>query len=452
MQKQIDQIEQINFLKSQLKLSVLSSYLPLQLIEEYKSSSPQKFRERLYPLDVILQTMLFQAISEDKSEQNAVIFLSEYYKNLREVHDEQESFLKDNLKNQPKRRGRPTKHLVKIQKSKLQDISINTASYNESKKRFPLELIIKIVENLQTPANKDNLWNGHRVFVADGTNCDTVDNKELREYFMPEDAHAKASLPIVKIEGLVDLQSGLIVALDINNYRSSEGRMLKVLYSKIPKGTIILGDDLYSSYSHLCYSQSKGCDIIAQGKHIRNDKIVRIINSQDAIVEWRIYKRPSWFSPEDFLPKTMNVRRITYKNPKNPNKELYIYTTLTNELKYSANDIIALYVGRWDIEIGFREIKKILKMEHLRGKTVEMVKKEIYSHWIAYNIIRLLMYKVYTEKDANFFSLREELQTEFAIYQNKDYNIDRVGRSYIRKSPGRYGTYIKEKEKKEKTI
>ena len=452
MQKQIDQIEQINFLKSQLKLSVLSNYLPLHLIDEYKANSSKKFRERLYPLELVLQTMLFQAINEDKSEQNAVVFLSEYYRNLRQKIHNQELLVSENLKNQQKRRGRPKKNLVKTQKSKLHEISINTASYNEAKKRLPLELMKLIVENINIPSNKNSLWNGHRVFIADGTNCDTVDNKELRDYFLPNGINARASLPIVKIEGLIDLFSGMIVSIEIDDYSSSEARMLKALYTKIPKGTIIMVDDLYSSYSHLCYSQSKACDIIAQGKHIRNDKIVRIINSQDAIVEWKIYKRPSWFSPEDYLPKTMNVRRITYKNPENPNKELYIYTTLTNELKYSANDIIALYVGRWDIEIGFREIKKILKMEHLRGKTVEMVKKEIYAHWIAYNIIRLLKYKVYTEKDANFFSLREALQTEFAIYQNKDYNIDRVGRSYIRKSTGRYGTYIKEKEKKEKTI
>jgi len=445
MQKQIDQIEQINFLKSQLKLSVLSNYLPLHLIDEYKSSSQTKFRERLYPLELVLQTMLYQAISEDKSEQNAVIFLSEYYKNLREKLNEQELLLLDNLKNQPKRRGRPKKHLVKTQKSKLHEISVNTASYNESKKRIPLELIKSIVENIDIPTN-DNLWNGHRVFIADGTNCDTVDNKELREYFMPNGVNAKASLPIVKIEGLIDFNSGMIIGMEIDNFRSSESRMLKVLYSKIPKGTVILGDDLYSSYSHFCFCKNNGCEIIAQGKHYRKDKIIRVINTKDAIVEWKILKRPAWFTSEDYLPKTMQVRRISYKDPKYPQKELDIYTTLTDETKYSANDIIALYVGRWDIEIGFREIKKILKMEHLRGKTVEMVKKELYAHWIAYNLIRLLMYKVYTEENANFFSLREELQTEYSIYQNKDYNLDRLGRSCIRKSPGRYGASIKKKE------
>jgi hypothetical protein len=446
MQKQIDKFEQINFLKSQMKLSILSNFLPLDIIDKFKEANPKKFRERLYPLDIVLQTMLYQAVNEDKSEQNAVLFLSEYYKTLREKIHEQEAKAIENSLNLTKKRGRPKSLRVKTQKSKLHEISINTASYNESKKRFPLEIVKSIAEHINIPTNKDCLWNGHRVYIADGTTCDTVDNEELREYFMPDGVNPKVSLPIMKLEGLIDLYSGMIVGIAIDNYRSSEHRMLKSLYDIIPKNTIILGDDLYSSFSEMCYCQNKGCDIIAHGKHLRIDKIVRIISAKDVIVEWKANQRPDWFSPNDFLPKLMKVRRVSYKDPKNPKKELYIYTTLIDENKYSSNDIIALYASRWDIEIGFREIKKILKMEHLRGKTVEMVKKEIYSHWIVYNIIRLIMYKAYTEEDANFFSLREELQAKFAIYQNKDYNLDKLGRSCIRKSPGRYGFNVKEKD------
>ncbi|MDP1552631.1 MAG: hypothetical protein Q8M06_06430, partial [Methanobacteriaceae archaeon] len=95
----------------------------------------------------------------------------------------------------------------------------------------------------------------------------------------------------------------------------------------------------------------------------------------------------------------------------------------------------------------FREIKKILRMEHLRGKTVEMVKKEVYAHWIVYNIIRLIMYKACVKNNDNFFSLGEAFQTEYTIYKNKDYNLDSLGRAYFRKSPGRYGRSINKEEK-----
>lgn len=309
----------------------------------------------------------------------------------------------------------------------------------------------EIVKSMDISDRDKNLWHGHNVLIADGTTLDTFDNKELRDYFMPDGVNQKASLPIVKVEGLIDLYTGMIVDMEIDNYRSSESRMLKVLYRSIPAGSIILGDDLYSSYSHLCYSKNKGCDIIAQGKHARNDKIIQVNGDNDTTVEWRIYKRPAWFSEDDSLPERMQVRRIIFTDPRNPKHKLCIYTTLTDVKKYQSVDIIALFTSRWDIEVGFREIKVVMKMEHLRNKSVSMVMKEIYSYWIANNIIRKLMYKVYSEDGVNFFSLREKLQIEYSNHKNELYNLDKLGRTYVRKSSGRYGSRTQEKAKTTKT-
>lgn len=445
---QNEHVEKIDFLKSNLNLAIISEFLPLNIIKEFKENNPNKYRERLYSLEVILQAMLFQVLSEDKSEQNTVLFLSEHFKALREEYIKRENELEEQSSKEPKKRGRPVKTRIKIQKSKLSDISVNTASYNESKKRFPFELIKAIAENIEIPDTGVNLWHGHRVLIADGTNLDTFDNKELREYFMPDGVNAKASLPIVKIEGLIDMYSGMIVDILIDNYRSSESRMLRSLYRSIAPGSLLLGDDLYSSYSHLCFCRNQGCDIIAQGKHRRKDKIIRAISTNDAIVEWSIYKRPAWFTEDDELPRSMQVRRICYTDPNKPSKKLCIYTTLTDENKYKAIDIVALFSSRWDIEIGFREIKKLMNMEHLRGKSVDIVKKEVYSHWIVYNIIRKIMYKVFSEEDTNFFSLREKLQIEYTKYKDQSYNLDKLGRSYKRRSPGRYGSIIKKEDEK----
>jgi len=444
---QREHFEKIDFMKSNLELSLLTEYLPLNVIDEYKKEHGKKYRERLYPLEIIVQAMLFQAISDDKSEQNAVLFLSEYYHALQQNYQNKISELTEQSKLSPKKRGRPLKKLIKIQKSKLSEVSVNTASYNEAKQRMPLELLQKIVKSIEIPGVENNLWHGHRVLIADGTNLDTYDNKELRDYFMPNGVNKNASLPIVKIEGLIDLYTGMIVDIEIDNYRSSESRMFKSLYRSIPSGSIILGDDLYSSYSHLCYCISQGCEIIAQGKHERNEKIIQVLGENDVIVEWHISKRPAWFTDADVLPKTMQVRRIIFTDPRNPKYKLCLYSTLMNPQKYKAVDIIALFTSRWDIEIGFREIKTVMKMEHLRSKSVAMIAKEILSYWIAYNIIRKIMNMAYTMDDANFFSLREKLQIEYSNYKNQLYNLDKLGRSYIRKSPGRYAKNPSEKAK-----
>ena len=50
-----------------------------------------------------------------------------------------------------------------------------------------------------------------------------------------------------------------------------------------------------------------------------------------------------------------------------------------------------LYRCRWNIELDLRNIKTTLGMDMLSCKTPDMVLKEIWVHFLAYNLIRLLM-------------------------------------------------------------
>jgi hypothetical protein len=51
----------------------------------------------------------------------------------------------------------------------------------------------------------------------------------------------------------------------------------------------------------------------------------------------------------------------------------------------------ALYERRWDGEVDIRSIKATMKMDVLRCKTPEMVRKEIWAHVLAYNLLRMVM-------------------------------------------------------------
>ena len=51
-----------------------------------------------------------------------------------------------------------------------------------------------------------------------------------------------------------------------------------------------------------------------------------------------------------------------------------------------------LYLTRWDIEIGIREIKTIMDINILRSKTPEMALKELRVALATYNMIRKLIY------------------------------------------------------------
>ena len=74
-------------------------------------------------------------------------------------------------------------------------------------------------------------------------------------------------------------------------------------------------------------------------------------------------------------------------------KEIILVTTLLDPKIYTKAKLAQLYRLRWEVEVDLRHVKITLGMEMLRGKTPQMVRKEIYMHLMAYNLLRTLMWE-----------------------------------------------------------
>ena len=66
-------------------------------------------------------------------------------------------------------------------------------------------------------------------------------------------------------------------------------------------------------------------------------------------------------------------------------------TTLLDPEQTTKEDLALLYRARWNSELDLRSIKITLQMDELRCKTPELVRKEIWTHILAYNLIRTIM-------------------------------------------------------------
>ncbi len=51
-----------------------------------------------------------------------------------------------------------------------------------------------------------------------------------------------------------------------------------------------------------------------------------------------------------------------------------------------------MYGDRWTVELRLRDLKTTLRMEVLRGQSPDVVRKEILMHFLAYDLIRALMW------------------------------------------------------------
>jgi hypothetical protein len=104
----------------------------------------------------------------------------------------------------------------------------------------------------------------------------------------------------------------------------------------------------------------------------------------------------------EVLPATLTVREVRgiITTPGCRVKDLTVVTTFLDAAVYTIEEILKLYNQRWHVEIDLRSIKTHMKMEVLSCKTPAMVRKEIWAHLLAYNLVRKVMAQAAEEHNA----------------------------------------------------
>lgn len=74
---------------------------------------------------------------------------------------------------------------------------------------------------------------------------------------------------------------------------------------------------------------------------------------------------------------------------------LVIATTLLDASAFAKCDLVQLYRARWNAELDLRSLKQTVQMNMLRCKTPELVRKELWTHILEYNLVRTIMAQSY---------------------------------------------------------
>lgn len=118
------------------------------------------------------------------------------------------------------------------------------------------------------------------------------------------------------------------------------------------------------------------------------------LGKDDHIVRWpKPHIRDVGRQAQRAMPRYVTVRevRIQVEQAGFRSKEIIIVTTLLDPTEFSKQDLAELYRARWNQELDLRSIKVTMQMDFLRCKTPELVRKEAWTHLLAYNLIRTVM-------------------------------------------------------------
>ena len=296
------------------------------------------------------------------------------------------------------------------------------SAYCEARKRLPLELLEKFVSKFTAESANESceasLWRGHRVFLEDGSGCSMPDTEELRDYFgQPGGQRVGCGFPVASLLFLFDSGTGYLRKLIVSKLSCHDMSQASRLHSELKEGDILVGDRGFCSFAHIAVLASAKVEAVFRinashkvdfrckrskksGYHkvVRGERLKKL-GVKDHLIPWsKTNLIPKWLSKPEFdqLPETIKVRELRYelRKPGFRTRTITLVTTLLDSHKYPKRKIAELYGLRWEVETNIRHLKTTMKMDVLRSKTVEGIKKELYVFCIVYNLIRRVMLQI----------------------------------------------------------
>jgi hypothetical protein len=288
--------------------------------------------------------------------------------------------------------------------------SPNTASYCNARSRICTAvfstLATRTAQELQTSIDDPWKWNGRSVFIFDGSSVSMPDTPEnQQEYPQPPQQATGLGFPLARIGVLLSLATGACHDLAIAPYQgkgTGETNLFRQMYDTLQSGDVVLADALFDDYFIACELRRRNVDLVARAQYERVGSRTAPISPAGEIIVWERPQKPRGMTGEQYrsYPKNLTMRQVTVdaRDKNNRAKQFKVVTTILDP-SIDGKQIGDLYERRWDGEVDIRSIKSTMQMDILRCKTPDMVHKEIWTHLLAYNLLRTVMAVAANEHD-----------------------------------------------------
>jgi len=246
-------------------------------------------------------------------------------------------------------------------------------------------------------------WRGLSIYAIDGSHLSVPDTPENREAFSgPKKKGARTGYPKLRLVTLMSTRGHIVVDAAVGAYLgkgTGEMTLSKPLFEQLPDNSLLTMDRGFLEYHRLWRLQSSGEERhwLIRVRKLQKYEVTETLGNGDYLATVTVHPLTREKHPK--LPEELKVRVIEYQVKGYPPQKLM--TSLLDAERWPAEEVIQIYHERWEIELGFRELKTHMleRRESLRSKTPEGIRQELWGILIAYNLIRRRM--VYAAKRIN---------------------------------------------------
>ena len=283
--------------------------------------------------------------------------------------------------------------------------SDDSGAYCRARAKLPVPILrrlaVQVADGCEQQVPAEWLWKGRHVHLVDGSTISMPDTPANQaEYPQPTTQEPGLGFPIARLVVLLSLATAMVKDMAMGPYagkETGETALLRELLERFKSGDIMLADRYFCSYFMMALLLERGVDLVARLHQARTADFRRgtRLGPGDHLVEWQRPAKPEWMDQETYerMPASIRVREVEVQvhQPGFRVDSFVVVTTLTDAEQYSRDDVAELYHQRWLAELDIRTIKCTLGLDVLRCKSPEMVRRELWTGLLAYNLIRQTM-------------------------------------------------------------
>jgi hypothetical protein len=281
----------------------------------------------------------------------------------------------------------------------------DTGDYCRARSKLNLRalrgLVAGVARQLEEGADSAWHWHGLHAKLIDGFTFTMPDSPQNQEEFPQQKSQSPGvGFPIARACAVLSLATAAIHDLNIGPYEgkeTGESALLRGILDCLQDGDVAVFDRCFCSFMMLAILGQRGVHFCARLHQRRPDDFRQgqRLGRDDHLITWTRPQRPPWMSEEQYeqIPQSMTLREVRFQVtvPGRRTETLIVVTSLIDPQTYPPADIAQLYGYRWSAELDIRDIKQTLGLDHVRCKSPDMVRRELWVTVLAYNLIRKLI-------------------------------------------------------------
>lgn len=242
-----------------------------------------------------------------------------------------------------------------------------------------------------TRAADADRWRGLAVYGVDGTTLRVADTPEnLKAFGRPGSRHGEGGgYPQLRLVALMVPRRQVLAGMAGGSYRTSELTLAAELWPLLPAHSITLVDRGFATYTlfHQLHDPATERHWLTRKKKGLTVRRVEMLGPGDTLVD--LVPSRATRATHPALPARIRVRAVRYHRA--GFRPQTLFTSLLDPLAYPASELAALYHERWELELGFDEVKThtLDRHEALRSTVPARVYQEVGGLALGYNLVRL---------------------------------------------------------------